>query len=58
MATKGTEDDPHLWLITGDGAGLSRAESGVRVGLYAGSTEFVAEPIEYGRDDSSVLQGM
>ena len=41
MATSGTYEDPHLWLITGDGAGLSRAESGIRVGLFAGSTELL-----------------
>ena len=41
MATKGTEDDPHVWLITGDGAGLSRAESGIRVGMFPGSTEML-----------------
>lgn len=42
MATQGTEEDPHIWLITGDGAGLSRAEGGVRVGLFAGSTELLS----------------
>lgn len=41
MATKGTEDDPHVWLITGDGAGLSKAESGIRVGMFPGSTEML-----------------
>ena len=41
MATKGTYDDPHLWLITGDGAGLSAMYSGIRVGLVPGSTEYL-----------------
>ena len=41
MATKGTKDDPHVWLITGDGAGLSKAESGIRVGVFPGSTEML-----------------
>ena len=37
MATTGTADDPHMMLITGDGAGLSGALSGVRVALVPGS---------------------
>lgn len=41
MATKGTYDDPHLWLTTGDGAGLSAMYSGIRVGLVPGSTEYL-----------------
>ena len=37
MATKGTEDDPHWMILTGDGAGLTEAESGVRIAVCVGS---------------------
>ena len=38
MATTGSETDPHLICITGDGAGVSARDSGVRVARFAGST--------------------
>lgn len=38
MATKGTADDPHMGILTGDGAGLSGSLSGVRVAFVPGST--------------------
>ena len=41
MATAGSEEDPHVVRITGDGAGLTRAKSGVRVGVFLGSTEYL-----------------
>ena len=41
MATAGTADDPHLWLLTGDGAGLSAMYSGIRVALVPGSTQYL-----------------
>lgn len=37
MATEGTKDDPHLMLLTGDGAGLTADDSGVRIAVVAGS---------------------
>ena len=37
MATDGTKDDPHLMLLTGDGAGLTADDSGVRIAVVAGS---------------------
>ena len=43
MATKGTEEDPHLICVTGDGAGLSARDSGVRVGHFCGSTNMLAQ---------------
>ena len=41
MATKGDKDDPHLMNITGDGAGLSAAFTGVRVSVFPGTTEML-----------------
>ena len=41
MATKGSKDDPHLMCITGDGAGLTAGKSGVRVGHFPGSTNYL-----------------
>jgi hypothetical protein len=41
MATKGSLADPHLMCITGDGAGLTAAKSGVRVGHFPGSTNLL-----------------
>ena len=41
MATAGTKDDPHIIGVTGDGAGLSRAKSGVHVSVFPGTTEFL-----------------
>ena len=41
MATLGTEGDPHLMCITGDGAGVSAKDSGVRVGHFPGSTNLL-----------------
>ena len=41
MATKGTEDSPHLMCITGDGAGLTGRDSGVRVAHFPGSTNLM-----------------
>ena len=38
MATKGTQDDPHIECMTGDGAGLSAAFTGVAVRSFNGST--------------------
>ena len=43
MATKGTAADPHLMCVTGDGAGLTGAESGVRVAHFPGSTNLLAQ---------------
>ena len=37
MATAGTEDDPHWMMLTGDGAGLTETDSGVRVAVFCGS---------------------
>ena len=34
MATKGTAEDPHLVDLSGDGAGLSDANSGVRLVVF------------------------
>ena len=39
MATAGTQADPHKVCVTGDGAGLSGAYSGVAVRSFNGSTE-------------------
>lgn len=41
MATKGTKEDPHLMCISGDGAGLTEASTGVRVGHFPGSTNLL-----------------
>ena len=41
MATKGSLAEPHLMCITGDGAGLTAAKSGVRVGHFPGSTNLL-----------------
>ena len=41
MATRGSKTDPHLMCITGDGAGVSGKDSGVRVGHFAGSTNLL-----------------
>lgn len=41
MATAGTAEDPHLMCMTGDGAGVSAADSGVRVAHFPGSTAFL-----------------
>ena len=41
MATLGTEGDPHLLCLTGDGAGVSAKDSGVRVGHFPGSTNLL-----------------
>lgn len=43
MATKGTKDDPHLMCVTGDGAGLTARDSGVRVASFPGSTNLLAQ---------------
>ena len=37
MATSGTEVDPHWILLTGDGAGLTADDSGIRIAAVAGS---------------------
>jgi hypothetical protein len=37
MATAGTKLDPHLIMLTGDGAGLTEADSGVRIAVFVGS---------------------
>lgn len=37
MATEGSKEDPHLMLLTGDGAGLTADDSGVRIAVVAGS---------------------
>ena len=37
MATAGTREDPHLIMLTGDGAGLTEADSGVRIAVFVGS---------------------
>ncbi len=39
FATSGDEDDPHWIILTGDGAGLTDDESGVRVCMIPGTTE-------------------
>lgn len=39
MATAGTEADPHWIMVTGDGAGLTEDDTGVRVGIFCGSVE-------------------
>ena len=41
MATEGTKTDPHLVCISGDGAGLTAANTGVRVGHFVGSTNLL-----------------
>ena len=41
MATKGSKEDPHVMCMTGDGAGLTDAKSGVRVGHFPGTTNFL-----------------
>ena len=41
MATEGTKTDPHLMCISGDGAGLTAASTGVRVGHFVGSTNLL-----------------
>lgn len=41
MATRGTKDDPHLICVTGDGAGLTGRDSGVRVAHFPGSTNLL-----------------
>ena len=41
MATDGTPEDPHLWMVTGDGAGLSAMYSGIRMALFPGSTQYL-----------------
>lgn len=41
MATSGAEGDEHIILLTGDGAGLSHAESGVRLAGVPGSTNML-----------------
>ena len=43
MATRGTKDDPHLICVTGDGAGLTARDSGVRVAHFVGSTNFLSQ---------------
>ena len=43
MATAGTKEDPHLICMTGDGAGLTGAESGVRVAHFPGSTNLLTQ---------------
>ena len=43
LATKGTRDDPFIVVGTGDGAGLSNAFSGVRCGVFPGSTNYLAQ---------------
>ena len=43
MATKGTIENPHLLNMTGDGAGLSNAFTGVRGGISPGSSEYLAQ---------------
>ena len=43
LATAGTRDDPHIVVGTGDGAGLSNAFSGVRGGVFPGSTNYLAQ---------------
>ena len=41
MATRGSATDPHLMCVTGDGAGVSAKDSGVRVGHFPGSTNLL-----------------
>lgn len=42
MATRGDSiDRPHIICITGDGATLTHGTSGVRIGIFCGSTEFL-----------------
>ena len=41
MATKGTRENPHLMCVTGDGAGLTGRDSGVRVAHFPGSTNLM-----------------
>jgi hypothetical protein len=41
MATSGDANDPHIINVTGDGAGISAARTGVRVSIFAGSTEML-----------------
>ena len=41
MATLGSKGDPHLMCITGDGAGVSAKDSGVRVGHFPGTTNLL-----------------
>ena len=41
MATKGTREDPHIMCITGDGAGLTGRDSGVRVAHFPGTTNLM-----------------
>ena len=43
MASQGTEKDPHMICVTGDGAGLSARDSGVRAGHFCGSTNMLAQ---------------
>ena len=37
MATKGTQESPHVMCITGDGAGITARDSGVCVAHFPGS---------------------
>ena len=41
MATAGTKKHPHLICMSGDGAGLTARDSGVRVGHFCGSTNLL-----------------
>ena len=41
IATFGTKENPHLICITGDGAGLTGRDSGVRVAHFVGSTNML-----------------
>lgn len=41
MVTAGTKEDPHIICETGDGAGLSRAKTGVHVSIFPGTTEYL-----------------
>eukprot|EP00967_Tisochrysis_lutea_P072466 scaffold96599_cov31-Tisochrysis_lutea.AAC.1 len=43
MSTAGTQEDPHVIVVTDDGCSLSRRESAVRLAVFPATTEFLAQ---------------
>lgn len=46
MSTRGTRDDPHWIIITGDAAGLTADASGMRVCIVVGSVERMNQSVD------------
>eukprot|EP00966_Prymnesium_polylepis_P095493 2211973-Prymnesium_polylepis.1 len=42
----GTAEQPHVWVLTMDGAGLTSAESGVRLAMYPGSVQKMNQSVQ------------